>query len=76
MHHKNRDAIIRMTRNHELIISNKNEEFVKEYDCVFIPSGFYKPTTFPKSQRIVYGPNNFVFAKEPWILEPFDSRCV
>jgi hypothetical protein len=48
------------------------------YDLVWIPQGFYHSLQVPNAKRIIYGPHNFVFPKEPWTytIEPVFERSI
>ena len=44
------------------------------YDLVWIPTGFYHSSQIPNAKKLLYGPHNFVFPTEPWILDiPFEN---
>ena len=36
------------------------------WNLVWIPFGVINPSAFPNAKRIILGPHNFVFPKEPW----------
>lgn len=36
-------------------------------NLLWIPYGYYPPVQFPRAEKIVYGPHNFVLPKAPWL---------
>lgn len=67
-HQKNKKGFILLAKHcNAIIIESDDRNIWKEkYDLVWVPCGFYPSSNFPNAKRILYGPSNFVFPKEPW----------
>lgn len=68
-HIKNTKGFVLLAKeaNAELTICDTITSTDIEYDLVWIPQGFYHSEHLLNAKRILYGPHNFVFPKEPWL---------
>ena len=78
LHRKNRVGLVRMCNECgvNLTITNSPDVFRRSWDLVYIPCDFIDPAAFPHSEKIVYGPQNFVFVDGIWKTGNFPPNCV
>jgi hypothetical protein len=53
--------------NIEYTYSTNRNDLSKEWDIIYIPSGYFRPDTMPNAKLILYGPQNFTFPEGEWL---------
>lgn len=66
-HHKNSESIQKMMiyNNIDYTISNNIDKLDETYNLVLCINKFYPPESFPKTCKVIYGPQFFVFPDDP-----------